>query len=277
MRYEVIGATPVAGLAGEPQVAPDRWGGSHLVGCCVQGQARAIQRTRETTMARSSSRLSAAIAALVAISLTTGEDGGLGMKRRLAALCRGNGGTMKRVVHVVALTGLMTLVAGWVAAAPAGAATPQVSHTQVNVSLTGIDVCGFTVDSVVQGTDTFEVFVDQFGNVSIQDLSHVVSTLTNEANGKVVYVEGVGRDAFQPDPVVNRDGTITATDTLTGMDVRVYTSNSSTLVKDVGFLSMVATFDAQGNFLSEQVIEHGPHQFAGDSTVFCDAITSAIG
>jgi hypothetical protein len=49
------------------------------------------------------------------------------------------------------------------------------------------------------------------------------------------------------------------------------------LVKDVGFLSMVATFDAQGNFLSEQVIEHGPHPFAGDFTVFCDAIASAIG
>jgi hypothetical protein len=184
---------------------------------------------------------------------------------------------MTRVVRVVALTGLMTLVAGLVAGAPAGAAAPQVSHTQVNVSLTGIDVCGFTVDSVVQGTDTFQVFIDRFGNVSIQDLSHVVSTLTNQANGKVVYVEGAGRDAFQPDPVVNRDGTITATDTLTGMDVRVYTDHSSTLVKDAGFLSMVATFDSEGNFLSEQVIEHGPHQFAGDFTVFCDAIASAIG
>jgi hypothetical protein len=77
--------------------------------------------------------------------------------------------------------------------------------------------------------------------------------------------------------VVNPDGTITFTDTLTGMPLRVYTSHSSTLVKDVGFLSMVATFDAQGNFLSEQVIEHGPHPFAGDFTVFCDAIASAIG
>jgi hypothetical protein len=184
---------------------------------------------------------------------------------------------MKRGLQVVALTGLVTLAAGWVAGAPAGAAAPQVSHTKVNVSLTGIDVCGFTVDSVVQGTDTFQVFVDKLGNVSIQDLSHVVSTLTNEANGKVVYVSNAGRDAFQPDPVVNRDGTITATDTLTGMDVRVYTSHSSTLVKDVGFLSMVDTFDSEGNFLSEQVIVHGPHQFGGDFTVFCDAIASAIG
>jgi hypothetical protein len=184
---------------------------------------------------------------------------------------------MKRVPQVVALTGVTTLVAGWVAAAPAGAAAPQVSHTRVNVSLPGIDVCGFTVDSVVQGTDTFQVFVDKLGNVSIRDLSHVVSTLTNQANGKVVHVANASRDAFQPDPVVNPDGTITATDTLTGMPLRVYTDHSSTLVKDAGFLSIVATFDAQGNFLSEQVIEHGPHPFAGDFTVFCDAIASAIG
>ena len=184
---------------------------------------------------------------------------------------------MKRVVRVVALTGMMALAAGSVAAAPAAAAAPQVVHTKVNVSLTDIHVCGFTVDSVVQGTDMFEFFVDRFGNVSIQDLSHVVSTLTNQANGKVVHVEAAGRDAFQPDAVVNPDGTITKTDTLTGMPVRIYTTHSNTLVKDVGFLSMVTTFDSQGNILSEQVIEHGPHPFAGDSTVFCNAIASAIG
>jgi hypothetical protein len=184
---------------------------------------------------------------------------------------------MKRVVQVVALTGLMTLAAGWVAGAPAGAAAPQVVHTQVNVSLTNIDVCGFTVNSVIQGTDTFQVFVDGSGNVAVHDQSHVVDTLTNLANGKVVYVSNASRDAYTPDGVVNPDGTITFTDTLTGMPIRIYTSHSDTLVRDVGFLSSVATFDSQGNFLSEQVIEHGPKQFAGDFTVFCDAIASAIG
>jgi hypothetical protein len=187
---------------------------------------------------------------------------------------------MKRVVvRVVALTGLMTLVVGWLAGAPAGAATPpQVSHERVDVSLPGIDVCGFTVDSVVQGTHTFQVFFDRFGNPStIQDESHVVSTLTNEANGKVVYVENASRDRFDAAPVLNPDGTMTFTDTLTGMPIRIYTSHSSILVRDVGFFSFVATFDSAGNFLSEQVIVHGPHEFLGDFTVFCDAITSAIG
>ena len=184
---------------------------------------------------------------------------------------------MKRGVQIVAVTGLMTLVAVWLGGASAGAATPQVSHTQISVSSTGIGVCGFTVDSVVKGTDTFEVFFDQSGNVSsMQDESHAVSTLTNEANGKVVYVEQSGRDRFSP-PVVNPDGTVTFTDTLTGMDTRIYTSHSNTLVKDAGLLSFVDTFDSQGNFLSEQVIEHGQHPFGGDSTVMCDAIASAIG
>jgi streptogramin lyase len=184
---------------------------------------------------------------------------------------------MKRMVQVVALTGLTTLAAGWLAGAPAGAATPQVTHTQVSVSFTSIDVCGFTVDSVVQGTDTFEVFFDQSGNVSsMQDQSHAVSTLRNEANGKVVYVEQSGRDNTTS-PVVNPDGTVTFTDTLTGMDTRIYTSHSNTLVKDAGFLSFAATFDSQGNLLSVQVIEHGQHPYAGDTTVMCDAIASAIG
>jgi hypothetical protein len=180
---------------------------------------------------------------------------------------------MTRVIRVGALAGLMTLVAGWLAGAPAGAATPQVIHTKVNVSLTGLDVCGFTVDSVVQGTDTFQVFFDRFGNVSmIQDVSHVVSTLTNVANHKVVYVENAGRDS-QPAPVVNPDGTITTTDTLTGMPVRIYTEHSSSLVKQAGFLSFVDTFDSEGNFLSAQVIVHGPHP---GEFPFCDAISSAL-
>jgi len=185
---------------------------------------------------------------------------------------------MKKLVHVAVLTGLMSLLVGWLAGAAAGAArSPQVFHEQVDVSLPGIDVCGFTVDSRVQGTNTFEVFFDKFGNPStFQSTGHVVSTLTNAANGKVVYVEGTGRDRFDAVLVAQPDGTFTFTDTLTGVPMRIYTSHSSVLVKDAGFNSFVDTFDSEGNFVSEQVIVHGPHQFLGDFTVFCDAITSAI-
>ena len=184
---------------------------------------------------------------------------------------------MKPVMRVVALTGLMTLVAGWMAAAPAGAAAPQVVHTKVNVSLTGIDQCGFTVNSVIRGTNTFKVSFDKLGNASFQSEAHIVSTLTNVANGKVVHVDSAGRDAFSDAGVVNPDGTITFTDTLTGRDLRIYTSHSNVLLRDAGFLAIVDTVDSEGNFLSEQLVVHGPHQFAGDFTAMCDAIASAIG
>jgi hypothetical protein len=184
--------------------------------------------------------------------------------------------TKRRALRLTLGAGALAITT--VTAAPAGAATPQVFHTQVNVSLIGIDQCGFTVDSVIQGTNTFQVFLDKSGNVALlQSVSHVVSTMTNEANGKVVYVDNASRDAFGGPGVVNPDGTITFTDTLTGTDLRIYTSHSSVLLKDSGYLSILDTFDAQGNFLSEQLIENGPHAFAGDFTAYCNAITSAIG
>jgi len=163
------------------------------------------------------------------------------------------------------------------AAAPAEAARPEVVHTKLNLFLPGIDQCGFTVNSVVQGTSTTQIFVDRSGNVTMQVVGHVVSTLTNVANGKVVHVSSAGRDRFTPDGVVNADGTTTFTDTLTGMPLRVYTSHSNTLLQDVGFLSIVTKVDAQGDVLSEQVTVHGPHPFAGDFEKLCNAITDAIG
>ena len=183
---------------------------------------------------------------------------------------------MKRPMHVFAISVLTTLTGGFLAASPAAAATSQVVHTQVNVSLSNIRVCGFKVDSLIQGTDTFQLFFDASGNVSVQDVSHVTSTLTNRANGKVVFVDNASRDSL-PAPVVNPDGTITITDTLTGSPERVYTSHSSVLVRDVGFISLVDTVDSQGRLLSHQVIVHGVHQASGEDAVFCAAIASAIG
>jgi len=185
----------------------------------------------------------------------------------------------RRRMQVAALTGLMTVIAGWVVAVPAGAATPQVFHQQIDVAFTGFQQCGFTLDSVVKGTLTFQDFVDASGNVTVeQDEAHVVSTLTNEANGKVVYVDSASRDRFDIAPgVVNPDGTMTFIDTITGSPERVYTSHSSVLVKDVGLVSIVDTVDADGNLLNEQVIVHGVHQVSGPDAAYCAAIAAAIG
>ncbi|MGZ6793413.1 MAG: hypothetical protein ACXVGH_07125 [Mycobacteriales bacterium] len=182
----------------------------------------------------------------------------------------------QRSVFRVAV-GAAALVLTSLGAAPARAVPLQVTHTRVDLFLPGIDQCGITVDSVVQGTLTEQDFVDSAGNVEVQQTSHVTSTLTNTANDKVVHVDNASRDAFTPDGVLNPDGTTTFTDTLTGMPVRVYTTHSDVLVKDVGYLSVVATVDADGNLLRQQVVEHGPHPFAGDFDVLCAAITAAIG
>src|SRR5436305_11489608 len=74
---------------------------------------------------------------------------------------------MKRGVYAIAIAGLMTLALGAVVEAPAVAAPTQAVHTQVNVSLVNIRVCGFKVDSLVQGTDSFQLFTDAAGNVSV--------------------------------------------------------------------------------------------------------------
>ena len=199
--------------------------------------------------------------------------------RSTRALSRWTLRSIKSRSRAGVLTGLATVLFVLLGAATAAATVPPViSHTSVDVSLPGIDVCGFTVDSVVQGTNTFQVFFDSSGApATFQSVGHVISTLTNEANGKEVHVEGSGRDRFSAALTANPDGTFSYTDTLTGTPMRIYTSHSSTLVKDVGFNSFVDTFDQQGNFLNEQVVVHGPHQFLGDPTVFCNAITAAIG
>jgi hypothetical protein len=182
---------------------------------------------------------------------------------------------MTRATAPVALSALTVLAAGTLAAGPAAAATTQVYHEKLSASAV-TDQCGITVDLTLRGTHTFQTFVDKAGNVRFQDVAHAVTTMTNVENGKVVHVEASGRDAYGGPGVVNPDGTVTFTDTLTGIDQRVYTSHSSVLLKDAGYLAIVDTVDAEGNLVDEQVIVHGPHEFAGDFAAYCDAITAAL-
>ena len=184
---------------------------------------------------------------------------------------------MKRVVHVIALTGLMTLGAGSLAAAPAAAGTPpEVFHQRLRDSFS-TQVCGFTVNNVLKGTLTFKTTVDASGIASFQSEAHVVQTMTNPLNGKVVHLDNSGRDAWSDGGVLNPDGTTTFTDTLTGTDMRVYTSHSSVLLKDHGYTAIVETVDSNGDLVDAHVVEHGPHEFAGDQDALCDAITAALG
>jgi hypothetical protein len=182
---------------------------------------------------------------------------------------------MNRLVRLAVAAG-MALGAVLVAGTPAEAATPEIVHTTLDQSLIGIKQCGLKVNSVVQGTMTTQTFV-RSGTVVQQVTASVVSTLTNPRNGKVVHVDNAGPDFFTTDGVVNRDGTITFTDVLTGRDIRVYTSHSDVLLRDVGYLAIVTVTNADKQVLSVQVTTHGPHGFAGDFDAYCNAITAAIG
>jgi hypothetical protein len=103
---------------------------------------------------------------------------------------------------------------------------------------------------------------------------HIVSTITNQANGKVVYTETSNVQQFsgaEPNP----DGTFTQVITYAGLNSRVYTDHSSVLVKDVGLIAFETTYDEDGNVIDVKTVIHG--QFSEDESAFCEAIVSAIG
>jgi hypothetical protein len=92
-------------------------------------------------------------------------------------------------------------------AAPAAAATPpRVSHQRLSDSFT-TEVCGFTVNNVINGMVTFKTTVDAAGTASYQSEAHVVQRMTNPVNGKVGFLDNAGRDAFSDGGVLNPDGT----------------------------------------------------------------------
>ena len=132
------------------------------------------------------------------------------------------------------------------------------------------------VNNGLKGTLIFKTTVDATGTASFQSEAHVLQTMTNPVNGKVVHLDNSGRDAWSDGGVLNPDGTTTFTDTLTGTDMRVYTSHSSVLLKDHGYTAIVETVDSDGNLVDAHVVEHGPHEFAGDQDALCDAITAAL-
>ena len=180
--------------------------------------------------------------------------------------------TFPKTAASVALAATCVVASG----VPAQAATPQVTHTKIRLTLSDDVLCGLTMTSVVRGVRTSKVTTDRSGVTSYQTTGHVVRTMTNPANGKVIHIASSGRDASS-DGVVNPDGTTTYTSTLTGTPLRIYTSRNVTLVKDVGFTSIRDTVDAEGNVIDSQVVHHGQRRGAGDPGAMCDAVLAAIG
>jgi len=130
-----------------------------------------------------------------------------------------------------------TLIALAVSLLPAGAAlaSPEIHHGGIDETEVGVeDFCGLTVDIRSEGTVT-----TQDAEAYFQAELHVVQTITNEANGHVVYVEVSNRQRY--DDSDNGDGTFTQVIRFDGVNTRIYTDHSNVLMRVVGSVSVTVT------------------------------------
>jgi hypothetical protein len=174
--------------------------------------------------------------------------------------------TMMRTAMRFVVTTLFALAASFLPARVAGA-SPEIDHARIDGAEVGVeDFCGLTVDIMSKGTVTTWL-ADGF-----QAEIHVLQTITNEANGHVVYVETSNRQRVD-DPVDNGDGTFTQVLTFDGMNARIYTDHSNVLMRVAGFVSIAFTVDGDDNQIDEVVVTHGQY----DDRDSCEVIVSAIG
>ena len=189
--------------------------------------------------------------------------------RFLSSLTRGGRRRFVVLVSAVVVAGLAVFATG------ALAANPTVNHFSFSGTFTIDDFCGTgaTVNgsSTVQGTEWLTPNQADYRNTS-----HGTDTFTNPANGITVDVNFAG--PFSATIVsINPDGGWTELDTHEGLTEQIKTPRGAVLLQDVGYIQDLVTYDADGNFLSSQiVIAKGPHPDA-ETGAGCDVITSALG
>lgn len=186
---------------------------------------------------------------------------------------------IRRTRVVSPLTGLVLACAACVLAAPAAANRP-VDHFRDSFSYVSSDFCGTGETVLGEGTITLTAW-DLGGGVS-KVTREFSQTLTNPANGNVVYnhVGGQTSSVFVGD--ASGGGTITFVDTGVRSTLRVPGGGVQTL--DAGNLHWTLTLDASGNVVDAQVLDvHGPHPdalsgaLAGGAGAYCQAAIAALG
>jgi len=187
-------------------------------------------------------------------------------------LARG-GGTRRLVV----LVGAVAVAALAVVSTGALAANPTVNHFSDSGTFTLDDFCGTgaTVNGTFQFKGTEWLTPNQVG---YKNNSTGTDTYTNPANGNTVAVNFAG--PFTATIVsTNPDGGWTELDTNKGLAEQIKTPQGPVLLRDVGYIQFLRTFDADGNLLSVQtVIDNGPHPDAESGfAAGCDVITNALG
>jgi hypothetical protein len=154
-----------------------------------------------------------------------------------------------------------------------GAKPIEQFHDHFTGSASG-GICGISVDIEFVVTDNFFVYVDSF-----KDTNSAKVTYTNPANGKAVIVSNAGQVVGPPPIIDDAAGTITFSVSFKGLPEKISTPHGPVLLRDAGFITFADTFDlATGEFLSQQVVVHGPHpEFDSGFTLFCQVVSQAIG
>lgn len=161
-----------------------------------------------------------------------------------------------------------------------GMAAAPIDRSHENFTDTFPDeLCGIAGTSVVKGVDNFM----QFGDNTYSDNFTLNQTFTATASGKSVVIHVAQRVTGLFDPIVNEDGTLTFSDTFTGLPEQLRIKNGRLLSRDAGVVTLTRTgnFDPEtGQFVTDSLVvsgEKGPHpDLDSDFALFCDVLVPAL-
>jgi hypothetical protein len=155
-------------------------------------------------------------------------------------------------------------------------AAPLADHFRVTVSDTFPDtLCGIDGTSVFNAADNIQILADGTSKAE----ARVNQVFTSAATGQSVLLFYSFQFLATGPPIDNGDGTITFTETITGLMEKLKLPNGTVLSHDAGVVTFNDTFDATtSDFLGQTISpENGPHpDLDSGGTLFCDVIVPAL-
>ena len=128
-------------------------------------------------------------------------------------------------------------------------------------------ICGVDATFVDRVVETYKEAADG----SSMDNLMITTTITALASGTSITFKSAGV-AKRSAPVANGDGTFTFTSTVIGLSPKIQGLGGAPLAVDTGNITFSVTVDANGDFVSFEVLSvKGPRPAAG-----CDAIVAAL-
>jgi hypothetical protein len=128
-------------------------------------------------------------------------------------------------------------------------------------------ICGVEATFVDTGVETYKEAADG----SSMDNRSVTTLITALASGKSITFHSAGV-AKHSAPVANGDGTFTFISTSKGQSPKIQIVGGQPIAVDTGNITFAITVDANGDFVSFEVLSiKGPRPAAG-----CDAIVAAL-